>query len=215
MKFIDIFIRSYYEDVFELSHVARPFVFQHDGLGIVGKRYLRQLVLLGHLHGEESEQEQDVVAPLSQRRHHDGYGVESIVEVFAEASLADSLSHVDIGNIATLTVLGIGLIFAAVFVCLMSIARKRLETDIAAKVDVILGSQLMHHLLALPLRYFQVRRVGDTLTRVSALNSIREFLTGSTITALLDGVFSIIFFGLMAYYSWQLTLLACRMMRLL
>ena len=111
-------------------------------------------------------------------------------------------------GIATLTVLGNGLIFAAVFVCLMSIARKRLETDIAAKVDVILGSQLMHHLLALPLRYFQVRRVGDTLTRVSALNSIREFLTGSTITALLDGVFSIIFFGLMAYYSWQLTMLA-------
>ncbi|MDD3115004.1 MAG: type I secretion system permease/ATPase [Anaerovibrio sp.] len=111
-------------------------------------------------------------------------------------------------GIATLTVLGIALVFAAFFVCGMSIARKLLETSVTSKADIILGSQLMRHLLRLPLRYFEVRRVGDTLTRVSALSSIREFLTGAAITALLDGVFSVVFFAIMAYYSWSLTLLA-------
>lgn len=111
-------------------------------------------------------------------------------------------------GIATLTVLGISLIFSALFVCAMSIARKLLETSVTSKADIILGSQLVHHLLRLPLRYFEVRRVGDTLTRVSALSSIREFLTGSTITAVLDGIFSIVFFAIMAYYSWSLTILA-------
>lgn len=111
-------------------------------------------------------------------------------------------------GIATLTVLGISLLFSAFFVCAMSIARKLLETDVTTKADIILGSRLVHHLLLLPLRYFEVRRVGDTLTRVSALSSIREFLTGPVITAVLDGVFSVIFFAVMAYYSWSLTLLA-------
>jgi subfamily B ATP-binding cassette protein HlyB/CyaB len=47
--------------------------------------------------------------------------------------------------------------------------------------------------------------VGDTLTRVAALNSIREFLTGSALTALLDVVFSIVFIIVMFYYSISLT----------
>jgi len=111
-------------------------------------------------------------------------------------------------GIATLTVLGISLIFSAIFVCAMSIARKLLETSVTSKADIILGSQLVHHLLRLPLRYFEVRRVGDTLTRVSALSSIREFLTGSSITAVLDGFFSFVFFAIMAYYSWSLTIIA-------
>ncbi len=111
-------------------------------------------------------------------------------------------------GIATLTVLGISLIFSAIFVCAMSIARKLLETSVTSKADIILGSQLVHHLLKLPLRYFEVRRVGDTLTRVSALSSIREFLTGSSITAILDGIFSFVFFVIMAYYSWSLTIIA-------
>lgn len=111
-------------------------------------------------------------------------------------------------GIATLTVLGIGLVFSACFVCGMTVARKFIETSITSKLDVVLGTNVMHHLLTLPLRYFEVRRVGDTLTRVSALTSIREFLTGVSLTAFLDAVFSIVFFAIMAYYSWSLTLIA-------
>lgn len=111
-------------------------------------------------------------------------------------------------GIATLTVLGAGLAFAAFFTCGMNMARKFIEISVVNKIDVTLGSYVMHHLLALPLRYFEVRRVGDTLTRVSALTGIRDFFTRVSLTAFLDAFFSVTFFLIMAYYSVSLTLLA-------
>jgi subfamily B ATP-binding cassette protein HlyB/CyaB len=40
-------------------------------------------------------------------------------------------------------------------------------------------------LLALPLAYFQARRVGDSVARVRELENIRSFLTGNAITLVL------------------------------
>ena len=50
------------------------------------------------------------------------------------------------------------------------------------RIDVELGARLFRHLLGLPLAYFQARRVGDTVTRVRELDTIRQFLTSSAIT---------------------------------
>ena len=83
-------------DVLQLSDIARPFVFQHQLLCFGRELEARQTVFLHHLEGEEPEQQNDVVAPLSQWRHADGYGVEAVVEVFAESSFADGLRHVDV-----------------------------------------------------------------------------------------------------------------------
>jgi len=111
-------------------------------------------------------------------------------------------------GVSTLDILALALLFSAAFQTLMSILRTYLSTHTTNKVDMILGSKLFRHLMALPLRYFELRRVGDTLTRVAALNSIREFLTGSAMTVFLDAFFSIVFIGIMFYYSVSLTLIA-------
>lgn len=111
-------------------------------------------------------------------------------------------------GIATLDVLALALVFSAIFQCMMTIARKYIETHTSNKVDMILGARLFRHLTSLPLRYFEVRRVGDTLTRVSALNSIRNFLTNSSMTVFLDAFFSVVFIGVMFYYSVALTVIA-------
>lgn len=111
-------------------------------------------------------------------------------------------------GISTLDILAMALIFSAVFQCMMTIARKYIEIHTTNKVDMILGVRLFRHLTALPLRYFEVRRVGDTLTRVSALNSIRNFLTNSSMTVFLDTLFSVVFIAVMFYYSVTLTLIA-------
>ena len=50
------------------------------------------------------------------------------------------------------------------------------------RIDVELGARLFRHLLALPLAYFQARRVGDSVARVRELENIRKFLTGSALT---------------------------------
>ena len=61
--------------------------------------------------------------------------------------------------------------------------------------------------MALPLGYFQARRVGDSVARIRELESIRSFLTGNAMTLALDLVFSVVFVAVMLFYSQELTLI--------
>jgi Ca2+-binding RTX toxin-like protein len=76
-----------------------------------------------------------------------------------------------------------------------------------SRIDVELGAKLFRHLLALPLAYFQARRVGDSVARVRELENIRSFLTGQALTLVLDLVFSVVFIAVMFAYSVPLTLI--------
>jgi ATP-binding cassette subfamily B protein len=64
---------------------------------------------------------------------------------------------------------------------------------------------VIQHLLRLPLRYFDKRPVGELQTRLAELGNIRNFLTGSLLTLVLDGVFSVIYIAVMFVYSATLT----------
>ena len=55
--------------------------------------------------------------------------------------------------------------------------------------------------MALPLSYFQSRRVGDSVARVRELENIRVFLTSSALTLVLDLFFTLVFVGVMFFYS--------------
>jgi subfamily B ATP-binding cassette protein HlyB/CyaB len=70
---------------------------------------------------------------------------------------------------------------------------------------VELGARLFRHLLALPLAYFQARRVGDSVARVRELENIRTFLTSSALTLVIDLFFTFVFLAVMFYYSPLLT----------
>lgn len=115
-----------------------------------------------------------------------------------------------IGNngMSTLTVLGCSMVFFFFMQASLSGLRTYLLNHTTNKLDAILGTRLFRHLISLPLPYYEQRRVGDTLMRVSALNSIREFLTGQALMTILDVFFSFVFIALMLYYSVPLTLIA-------
>ncbi|MDX1519482.1 MAG: type I secretion system permease/ATPase, partial [Gammaproteobacteria bacterium] len=66
---------------------------------------------------------------------------------------------------------------------------------------VMLGTDLFKHLLQLPVRYFEARRVGDTVARIRELENIRNFITGSAVTLAIDLLFTVIFFAVMYLYS--------------
>src|SRR5574337_328390 len=76
-----------------------------------------------------------------------------------------------------------------------------------SRIDVELGARLFRHILALPLAYFEARRVGDTIARVRELENIRNFLTGQTLTSVLDLLFTFVFLAVMFLYSGWLTLI--------
>lgn len=106
----------------------------------------------------------------------------------------------------TLHVMAIGMVALAIFDALLGGLRTYLFAHTANRIDVGLGAQLFRHLLALPLAYFEARRVGDTVARVRELEQIRQFLTSNSITVVLDVVFTIVFVGVMWIYSATLTL---------
>lgn len=108
----------------------------------------------------------------------------------------------------TLQVLGIFLIVIAVFEAILTSIRTYLFVDTTNRIDLALGSQIIDHLLRLPLRYFERRPVGELSTRVNELENIRQFLTGTALTVVLDAVFSVIYIVVMFIYSWLLSLVA-------
>ncbi len=106
----------------------------------------------------------------------------------------------------TLAVVGITLFLSSTFEVALTGLRNYIFSHTTNRIDVELGARLFKHLIALPLAYFGVRRVGDTIARVRELESIRNFLTGQALTAVIDLFFSIVFIAVMCFYSVWLTI---------
>jgi HlyB family type I secretion system ABC transporter len=111
-------------------------------------------------------------------------------------------------GINTLNVLGTLLIVMAIIEGVITWLRTNLFVDTTNRIDLSLGSQVIDHLLRLPLRYFEKRPVGEISSRINELENIRSFLTGTALTVVLDAIFSVIYIGVMIFYSWLLTIVA-------
>ncbi|MGC9528053.1 MAG: ABC transporter transmembrane domain-containing protein [Limnospira sp.] len=111
-------------------------------------------------------------------------------------------------NISALNILGILMLGVALFEALLSALRTYLFVDTTNRLDVKLSSEVIDHLLRLPLNYFDNRRVGDLMARVGELSNIRNFLTGTALTVVLDAVFSVVYVAVMFYLSIPMALVA-------
>ncbi len=111
-------------------------------------------------------------------------------------------------SLDTLNVLGVLMIGVALFEGLLTGLRTYLFVDTTNRIDLSLSSQVIDHLLRLPLSYFDKRRVGELAGRVGELERIRQFMTGTALTVVLDAVFSVIYIGVMLSYSLLMTVVA-------
>jgi len=100
------------------------------------------------------------------------------------------------------------LLGVAVAEAVLSAVRTYLFVDTTNRIDMALGTEVIDHLLRLPLRYYERRPVGELATRINELENIRQFLTGTALTVVLDAVFSVVYIVVMMIYSWLLTLIA-------
>ena len=110
-------------------------------------------------------------------------------------------------SMSTLNVLAFGLAVILIFETVMSGLRNWLFAHTTNRVDSELSSKMFRHLMALPVSYFEARRVGDSVARVRELDRIREFLTSNAVTLVIDLFFTIVFFAVMFLYSPLLTLI--------
>ncbi len=111
-------------------------------------------------------------------------------------------------SLSTLDVMAFALLAIAIFEAVLGILRLFVFTHTARRLDLSLSAQIFRHLMQLPLAYFEARRVGDTVARVQELENIRQFLTGTALTVILDAIFAVVYLALMFYYNVQLTLVA-------
>ena len=125
-----------------------------------------------------------------------------VTPVFTQVIIDKVLVH---RGITTLNVLAIGLITVIMFEGLLNILRTYLFTHTSNRIDISLGTKLFKHLFSLPLKYFEVRRVGDTVARVRELENIRHFLTGAPLTTILDVMFIGVYLVVMFIYSTTLS----------
>ncbi len=109
------------------------------------------------------------------------------------------------GSLPTLDVMAFAMLGVAFFEASLGALRLFIFTHTARRLDLSLSAQLFRHLMRLPLKYFEARRVGDTVARVQELENIRQFMTGTALTVVLDSIFTVVYLALMAYYSIVLT----------
>lgn len=108
-------------------------------------------------------------------------------------------------GLTTLDVLCFGLVVISLFDVVLNGMRTYVFSHTTNRVDVTLGARLFNHLMHLPIGFFQSRQVGTTVARVHELNTLREFITGSALTLIIDLGFTLIFFAVMYFYSPTLT----------
>jgi ATP-binding cassette, subfamily B, bacterial HlyB/CyaB len=109
-------------------------------------------------------------------------------------------------GITTLEVLVIGLLAINVADALLNWIRTYAFAHTTSRMDAILGAQLFQHLIALPIGYFESRATGQTVARVRELENVRQFITSSALTLVIDVVFGLLFLVVMFWYSPSLTL---------
>ncbi|MEO1656314.1 MAG: type I secretion system permease/ATPase [Pseudomonadota bacterium] len=110
-------------------------------------------------------------------------------------------------GLTTLDVMLLGLAVVSIFEVVMGGLRTYVFSHTTNRVDVELGARLFDHLLRLPLAYFEARPVGHSVARVRELENIRDFLTSSSVTLVIDLFFTVVFFAVMYLYSPLLTLI--------
>src|SRR5690606_25562890 len=72
------------------------------------------------------------------------------------------------------------------------------------RLDLALMSRYMRHVLGLPMRFFETRRAGEILARMNDAAKLREAVSGSVTTAVVDAVVVVGLLGVLWLYDVQL-----------
>jgi ATP-binding cassette subfamily B protein len=107
-----------------------------------------------------------------------------------------------------LNALGIGMVLITVFRTLFGLLRQYLVAHVGRKVDLALIAGYTRHILNLPLRFFEMRQVGEILSRVNDAAKVREAISGTTLTVVVDGTLVVLMLAVLWIYDLRLALVA-------
>ena len=106
---------------------------------------------------------------------------------------------------ATLVLIVVVLVVTALFSAGLEALAAYLGNHMANRLISELARRIFRHVLNLPLRYLQKWQVGETLARISEIDTVRGFLTGTVSGIALDVVFAITYIAALLSISPFLT----------
>lgn len=109
-------------------------------------------------------------------------------------------------NLLTTLAIGFGLLMA--LSSLISLLQSWVIMHMSTTLNVQWKANIFHHLINLPTSFFQKRHLGDIISRFGSIDAIQRTLTTSFITAILDGLMTILTLVLMFVYSPKLAMIA-------
>jgi ATP-binding cassette subfamily B protein len=108
---------------------------------------------------------------------------------------------------ATLYTITAGIFVLILFDAGFNYMRNYLLAFITRKLDRVIATETIDHLLKLPIDFFHANPSGVTAYRLQEANNVREFLASRLFNTFLDFMSVIIFLPVLLIYSWQLTLI--------
>lgn len=107
-----------------------------------------------------------------------------------------------------LTELTLFLVASAFATTFFSLTRRFAVLRLEGKMDASTQAAVWDRTIALPVPFFRNYTSGDLALRGLAIGQIRQILTGTTLSSILSGIFSIFSFVLLFYYSCRLAIIA-------
>ena len=111
------------------------------------------------------------------------------------------------GDHDLLTLLAIGMVAIGISMATISTVRSWVGLYISTHFNLQWMSNVMGHLLKLPVDYFEKRHLGDIVSRFGSVRAIEHTLTSAAVEALLDGLMAIGTLIMMLLYSPALTII--------
>lgn len=108
------------------------------------------------------------------------------------------------GDVDLLLVLGLGFALLLLIKVASTATRSFIILILQNTLSFQIGVRLFHHLVRLPLSFFEKRHIGDIVSRFGSIEPIRNMLAEGLITGLIDGLMSVLMLALMFTYSVQL-----------
>lgn len=124
---------------------------------------------------------------------------------FMQLAIDQAAMRGDIGLLGALAV-GFGLFG------LFNVGATALRGIALQKMSALLGwdmtGRLFHHLVRLPLPWFQRRQLADALSRFESIEPVRGLFANGLVGSIIDGVMAIVTFVMMMVFAWKLAMVA-------
>ncbi|MCF8506944.1 MAG: peptidase domain-containing ABC transporter [Caulobacter sp.] len=125
-----------------------------------------------------------------------------LMPVFFQLIIDKVLHH---QSYSTLYVLVGGISGVVLFEALFGALRGYLTLYATNKIDIRINDRIFGKMLNLPIDFFERSSTGLLVKHMQQAGSIRQFLTGSLFTTLLDTTMLCVALPMLALYSWKLT----------